>query len=90
MLSGLHHRWYTCRVTSPTDPPAADLARYLRARLVLVEHLITELETLDPRTLDGRERERITRHVIAIRLDTLRAERDATALVLAPLDRLTP
>jgi hypothetical protein len=55
---------------------------HARLRVALARHLLAELDTLDPRTLDGAEHLLSARQVIAIRRETLCAELDAHRRVL--------
>ena len=64
----------------PHFPSALDL---LRLRAALLAHLIAELDTLDPRALDGVEHVRAARQVIALRRDALHTELLSVCTVLA-------
>jgi hypothetical protein len=59
---------------------------HARLRVALARHLLTEVDTLDPRTLDGAEHLTAARQVIAIRRDTLAAELDAHRRVLGVIE----
>jgi hypothetical protein len=54
--------------------------------VALARHLLAEVDTLDPRTLDGAEHLTAARQVLAIRRDTLRAELDAHLRVLGVIE----
>lgn len=70
VLSRVHHPWYA--YSMPASPGPDPVTEHAHVSAALLRHLIAELEALDPRTLDGRERADAARYVIAIRLDTLR------------------
>ena len=53
-------------MTSPTDPALP--LRYARARLAMLRHVRTELEILDPRTLNGKEDHDVMRLAIDVYL----------------------
>lgn len=89
MCRRVHHPWYNIPVTHP-DPSPAPLRDVIhvhaRLRVALARHLLVELDTLDPRTLDGAEHLTAARQVLAIRRDTLRAELDAHLRVLGVIE----
>ena len=79
VLSHVHHPWYNSGMASP----AATAADLLRLRAALVAHLIAELDTLDPRSLDGIEHVHTARRVIALRRGALHTELTSVCAVLA-------
>lgn len=80
VLSRVHHPWYNMSMPASPAATAADL---LRLRAALVAHLIAELDTLDPRSLDGIEHVHTARRVIALRRGALHTELTSVCAVLA-------
>lgn len=73
--------------SDPSPAPMRDeIHVHARLRVALARHLLAEVDTLDPRTLDGAEHLRAARQVLAIRRDTLRAELDAHLRVLGLIE----